>query len=307
MMGQEEAALSYLFRRYRQRKDSKQKEIEEKKKREGEERRKQREERSKIEEEINNLRRILEENDAKLKENKAKLKEVQQEHKVQQQEVIQSTQVEDEELDQEEENNPLEGHRQQVNVGVETQSEQHEVVFEPCEEKVLADEGELVTSVVAENICPDDGDVDTNDQKGKDVVQRSDAEEKTIDDKNEVFVDHYDALEIYKREADVGMIISYFYAGDTRLLNIIVPRFDTGTMEGIHSTIWNQNVLASGINSIILMVTLLLAYNWKLRKKIAAIQWDLNFFCPREYDAGTSHFSIISKVQDSPYILNGQF
>ena len=24
-------------------------------------------------------------------------------------------------------------------------------------------------------------------------------------------------------------------------------------------------------------------------------------------DAGASHFSIISKVQDSPYILNGQF
>ena len=84
MMGQEEAALLYLFRRYRQRKDSKQKEIEEKKKREKEERRKQREELSKIEEEINNLRRRLEENDAKLKENKAKLKEAQQEHKVQQ-------------------------------------------------------------------------------------------------------------------------------------------------------------------------------------------------------------------------------
>ena len=168
-----------------------------------------------------------------------------------------------------------------MNVGVDSESEQQEVVVEPCEEKVLADEGELVTGVVADNICPDDGDVDTNDQKGKDVVQRSDAEEKTIDDKNEVFVDHYDALEIYKREADVGMIIWYFYAGDTRLLNIFVPRFDTGTMEGIHSTVWNQNVLASDINSIILMVTLLLTYNWKLWKKIAAIQWDLNFSVPR--------------------------
>ncbi len=169
-MGQEEAALLYLFRRYRQRKDSKQKEIEEKKKREKEERRKQREELSKIEEEINNLRRRLEENDAKLKENKAKLKEVQQvsldessnktspigfeckqsmvgivtcplkikkstmlegismkkilEAEDKKEEVIQSTQVEDEELDQEEENNPLEGHRPQVNVGVEIKSEQ---------------------------------------------------------------------------------------------------------------------------------------------------------------------------------------
>ena len=73
------------------------------------------------------------------------------------------------------------------------------------------------------------------------------------------------------------MIIWYFYAGDTRLLNIFVPRFDIGTMEGIHSIGWNQNVLASDINSIILMVTLLLTYNWKLQKKIATIQWDLNF------------------------------
>ena len=40
-----------------------------------------------------------------------------------------------------------------MNAGVESESEQQKVVVEPCEEKVLADEGELVTGMVEEMIC----------------------------------------------------------------------------------------------------------------------------------------------------------
>lgn len=87
-----------------------------------------------------------------------------------------------------------------MNVGVESESEceQQEVVVEPCEEKVLADEEESVIGVVADNICPDDGNVDTNDQENKDIVQEILAKEKTIAVTNEVFDDHYDALGICK-------------------------------------------------------------------------------------------------------------
>ena len=160
----------------------------------------------------------------------------------------------------------FEGQEQQVNAGVETESEQQKVVVEPCEEKVLADEGEMVTGMVEEIIFLDDGYIDTNYQKGKDVVQRSDAEEKTIDERDEIFVDHCDALEIYKQEeAQIeDQVDWYFYAGDMRLSKVFVPRFKKDTMKGIHSTIWNQHVLASSINLVILMVTLLPLYNWKI-------------------------------------------
>ena len=63
----------------------------------------------------------------------------------------------DEDKDQESVHIPLEGHEQQMSAGVESESEQQEAVDEPCEEKVL---GELVTGVVEEMICPNDGDVE---------------------------------------------------------------------------------------------------------------------------------------------------
>ena len=87
-----------------------------------------------------------------------------------------------------------------MNASVESQSEKQEVIVEPCEEKVRVDEGELVIGMVEEIIFLDDRDVDTNDQEGKDVMQILDAKEKTINDRDEVFVDHCDTLEIYKQE-----------------------------------------------------------------------------------------------------------
>ena len=55
----------------------------------------------------------------------------------------------DEGIDQEAVHIPLEGHGQQMNASVESESESEhqEVVVEPCEEKVFANEGELVTGM----------------------------------------------------------------------------------------------------------------------------------------------------------------
>ena len=71
-----------------------------------------------------------------------------------------------------------------MNAGVESESEQQEVVDEPCEEKVL---GELVIVVVKEMIFLDDGDAEKIDQDRIDIVQDSYVEEMTIGIKDEVF------------------------------------------------------------------------------------------------------------------------
>ena len=86
---------------------------------------------------------------------------------------IDEDEVVDEDKDQEVVHIPLEGHGHQMNVGVESESEQQEVVVEPCEEKVIVDEGELVTGMVEVMIFPKDGDVDKIDQDGIDIVQDS--------------------------------------------------------------------------------------------------------------------------------------
>ena len=174
--------------------DKKEREERERKKKE-EEARKQEEERSK------NLREQLDKSIARWEKIALLLEQA-----------VDEDEAVDEDKDQESVHIPLEGHEQQMSAGVESESEQQEVVVEPCEEKVLADEGELVIGMVEEMICPDDGNVDTNDQENKDIVQEILAEEKTIAVTDEVFVDHYDALEIYKREEDVGMMSWYFYA-----------------------------------------------------------------------------------------------
>ena len=77
----------------------------------------------------------------------------------------------DEGIDQEVVHILLEGHEHEMNASVESKSEQQEVVVEPCQEKVLANEGELVIGMVEEMIFPDDGDMDNNDQEGMDIVQ----------------------------------------------------------------------------------------------------------------------------------------
>ena len=117
-------------------------------------------------------------------------------------------------------------------------------------------------------IFPDDGNVDTNDQEDKDIVQEILAEEKTIIVTNEVFDDHCDALGIYKQEDDqimdqIGTMSWYFYAGDMRLSNVFVLGFNKDIMKGIQYKVWNQHFMAGNINSVFLMVTTLPSYNWR--------------------------------------------
>ena len=253
--------------------DKKEREERERKKKE-EEARKQEEERSK------NLREELDKSIARW-EKIALLSE----------QAVDEDEVVDEDKDQEAVHIPLEGHKQQMNDGVESESEQQEVVDEPCKEKVL---GELVTGVVVEMICLDGGDVDKNDQEGIDIVRDSYAKEKTIGIEDGVFVDKYVSLEIYKREEDVGMMSWYFYVGDMQLANVFVLGFNEDAMKGIHYVVWNQHVVGSSINPIILLMTILPSYNWKTWKKITSNSTGLEFFYPREYDAGASHISILS-------------
>ena len=115
-----------------------------------------------------------------------------------------------------------------------------------------------------------------------DIVQDSYAKEKTINKRDELFVDECDTLEIYKQREEhiVDPVDWYFYAGDMRLANVFFLEFNEDTMKGIHYVDWNQHVVGSSINPIILLMTILPLYNWKIRKKIAAIQRDLNFFVP---------------------------
>lgn len=246
--------------------DKKEREEKERKKKEEEARKKEIE--NMRQEELRSLRRVLEEQEEQsYKDLREELdKSIAKWERIAL--LLEQAANEDEAIDEDKEQEvvhiPLEGHGQQMNAGVESESEseQQEVVVESCEEKVLADEGELVTGMVEEMICPNDGNVDINDQEGKDIVQRSDAKEKTIDDRDEVFADECDALEIYKQgeEQIVDQVDWYFYAGDVMIMTkVFIPRFKGG----IQFEDWHQNVVWSGINSVIIVIP----YNWKIRKK----------------------------------------
>ena len=105
-------------------------------------------------EELRSLRRVLEEQEEKsyknLREELDKSIGKWERITLLLEQAVDEDEVVDEDKDQEVVHIPLEGHGQQMNVGVESESEskQQEVVVEPCKEKVITDEGELITCML---------------------------------------------------------------------------------------------------------------------------------------------------------------